>query len=186
VTLYFAARDEMEPVPAAGLLERAKKGLVTALDVRPPEEFAAGHVPGAVNIPVHQLARRLAELPKRKQVVACCLGPFCLRPDDAVQLLRSRALKARRAAAMAPGGAADRARLTARQAQRIGASSRRRGTICFRSDRGGELLPPKPVRHCRQRFAAACPSSSRQRLLLWHYRRWQGAVLRVPCGRRST
>jgi DNA-binding transcriptional ArsR family regulator len=53
VRLYFSSKDEMEPVPARELLERAKKGLVTVLDVRPPEEFAAGHVPGAVNIPIH-------------------------------------------------------------------------------------------------------------------------------------
>jgi rhodanese-related sulfurtransferase len=96
VTLYFAARDEMEPVPAADLLERAKKGLVTVLDVRPPEEFATGHVPGAVNIPIHQLARRPAELPKRKEVVAYCRGLHCLMSCDAVQPLRSRGLKARR------------------------------------------------------------------------------------------
>jgi rhodanese-related sulfurtransferase/DNA-binding transcriptional ArsR family regulator len=96
VRLYFTAKDGFEPVPAAELLERAKKGLVTVLDVRPPEEFAAGHVPGAVNIPLHELAKRLAELPKRREIVAYCRGPYCLMAYDAVQLLRTKGLKARR------------------------------------------------------------------------------------------
>jgi rhodanese-related sulfurtransferase/DNA-binding transcriptional ArsR family regulator len=96
VRLYFTAKDEMEPVPAAELLQRAKRGLVTVLDVRPSEEFAAGHVPGAVNIPIHELEKRLAELPRRKEVVAYCRGPYCLMSYDAVQLLRRKGLKARR------------------------------------------------------------------------------------------
>jgi len=96
VRLYFTSKDEMEPVPAADLIERAKKGLVTVLDVRPPEEFAAGHVPGAVNIPIHELEKRLAELPKRKEVVAYCRGPYCLMSYDAVELLRRKGMKARR------------------------------------------------------------------------------------------
>ncbi len=96
VRLYFTAKDDLEPVPAADLLERAKKGLVTVLDVRPREEFAAGHVPGAVNIPIHELEKRLAELPKRKEVVAYCRGPYCLMSYDAVFLLRKKGLKARR------------------------------------------------------------------------------------------
>lgn len=96
VRLYFSAKDDLEPVPAAELLARAKKGLVTVLDVRPPEEFAAGHVPGAVNIPIHELERRLSELPKRKEVVAYCRGPYCLMSFDAVHLLRQKGIKARR------------------------------------------------------------------------------------------
>lgn len=96
VRQYFASKDELEPVPAADVLERAKKGLVTVLDVRPPEEFAAGHVPGAINIPIHELEKRLSELPKRKEVVAYCRGPYCLMSFDAVQLLRKKGLKARR------------------------------------------------------------------------------------------
>jgi rhodanese-related sulfurtransferase/DNA-binding transcriptional ArsR family regulator len=96
VRLYYAAKDDLEPVPARELLERAKKGLVTVLDVRPPEEFAAGHVPGAVNIPVHELEKRLAELPRRREVVAYCRGPYCLMSYDAVVLLRKKGLKARR------------------------------------------------------------------------------------------
>jgi rhodanese-related sulfurtransferase/DNA-binding transcriptional ArsR family regulator len=96
VRLYFSSKDNLEPVPAAELLARAKKGLVTVLDVRPPEEFAAGHLPGAVNIPIHELEKRLSELPKRKEVVAYCRGPYCLMSFDAVHLLRRKGLKARR------------------------------------------------------------------------------------------
>jgi len=96
VRLYLTEKDSLEPIPARELLERAKKGLVTVLDVRPPEEFAAGHLPGAVNIPVHELEKRLGELPKRKEVIAYCRGPYCLMSYDAVQLLRKKGLKARR------------------------------------------------------------------------------------------
>jgi rhodanese-related sulfurtransferase/biotin operon repressor len=96
VRLYYTAKDDLEPVLAREVLDRARKGLVTVLDVRPPEEFAAGHVAGAVNIPIHELAKRLSELPKRREVVAYCRGPYCLMSFDAVQLLRRKGLKARR------------------------------------------------------------------------------------------
>lgn len=96
VRTYLVQRDALEAVPAAELLDRAKKGLITVLDVRPPEEFAAGHVPGAINIPVGELSKRLAELPKRKEVVAYCRGPYCLLSYDAVELLRKKGLQARR------------------------------------------------------------------------------------------
>lgn len=102
VRLYLAAKDDLEPVPARELLARARKGLVTVLDVRPPEEFAAGHLPGAVNIPIPELEKRLGELPKRKEVVAYCRGPYCLMSYDAVQLLRKKGLKARRLEAGLP------------------------------------------------------------------------------------
>jgi rhodanese-related sulfurtransferase/DNA-binding transcriptional ArsR family regulator len=96
VRTVLAQKDDVEPVPARELLARLRKGEVTVLDVRPPEEFAAGHLPGAVNIPVDELARRLKELPKRKEVVAYCRGPYCLMSYEAVALLRRRGLKARR------------------------------------------------------------------------------------------
>ena len=102
VRLYMAAKDDLEPVPAKELLDRVRKSLVTVLDVRPPDEFAAGHVPGAVNIPIQELERRLSELPKRKEVVAYCRGPYCLMSYDAVQLLRRKGLKARRLEAGLP------------------------------------------------------------------------------------
>jgi len=102
VRLYFAHKDEMEPVPAKEVLERARKGLVTVLDVRPGEEFAAGHLPGAISIPVHELAKRINELPKRREIIAYCRGPYCLMSYDAVALLRSRGRKARRLQAGLP------------------------------------------------------------------------------------
>ncbi len=102
IATWLAHRDEMEPVPAKELLERAKKGLVVVLDVRPPEEFEAGHLPGAVNIPIHELQKRLRELPKRKEIIAYCRGPYCLMSFDAVTLLRKQGLKARRLAAGLP------------------------------------------------------------------------------------
>jgi rhodanese-related sulfurtransferase len=102
VTVYLNQIDELEPVPAKELLERAKKGLVTVLDVRPPEEFAAGHVPGALNIPVRELEKRLKELPKSKEVIAYCRGPYCLMSFEAVELLRRKGLRARRLEAGLP------------------------------------------------------------------------------------
>ncbi len=98
VRLWLAHRDEMEPVPAIELLERAKKGLVTVLDVRPAEEYAAGHIPGAINVPVDKLESFLSKLPKRKEVVAYCRGPYCLMSFDAVEKLRKRGVRARRLA----------------------------------------------------------------------------------------
>lgn len=98
VRLWLAHRDEMEAVPAAELLERAKKGLVTVLDVRPPEEYAAGHIPGAINVPLEKLESFLSRLPKRKEVVAYCRGPYCLMSFEAVEKLRSRGWRARRLA----------------------------------------------------------------------------------------
>jgi rhodanese-related sulfurtransferase len=102
VRLYFASKDELEPIPAKELLDRARKGLVTVLDVRPPEEFAAGHVPGAINIPIHELEKRIKELPRRREVVAYCRGPYCLMSYDAVSALRRKGLKARRLEAGMP------------------------------------------------------------------------------------
>jgi len=96
VRAYMHTKDSLEPVPAAELLDRAHRGLVVVLDVRPPEEFAAGHVPGAVNIPIAELEKRLSELPKRKEIVAYCRGPYCLMSYDAVHLMRKKGLKARR------------------------------------------------------------------------------------------
>lgn len=98
VRLWLAHRDEMEAVPAAELLERAKKGLVTVLDVRPPEEYAAGHIPGAINVPLEKLESFLSRLPKRKEVIAYCRGPYCLMSFEAVGKLRSRGWRARRLA----------------------------------------------------------------------------------------
>ena len=102
VRLYLTQIDGLEAVPAKEVLQRARKGLVTVLDVRPAEEFAAGHLPGAVNIPIRDLAKRLKELPKDKEVIAYCRGPYCLMSYDAVSMLRKRGMKARRLEAGLP------------------------------------------------------------------------------------
>jgi len=99
---WLAHRDEMEAVSAPEVLERARKGLVVVLDVRPAEEYSAGHLPGAVNIPIHELEKRLKELPKRREVIAYCRGPYCLMSYDAVSLLRRKGLKAKRLEAGLP------------------------------------------------------------------------------------
>jgi len=96
VRTWLAHRDELEPVAPAELMERAKKGLVTVLDVRPAEEYAAGHLPGAINVPIDRLASQWAKLPRRKEIVAYCRGPYCLMSFEAVAALRKRGLKARR------------------------------------------------------------------------------------------
>ncbi len=96
VRLWLAHRDQMEPIAATELLARAKNGLVTVLDVRPAEEYAAGHVPGALNVPLDKLEGFLSRLPKRREIVAYCRGPYCLMSFEAVDKLRKRGLRARR------------------------------------------------------------------------------------------
>ena len=96
VRTYITARDDLEPIPAAELLKRSKQGLVTVLDVRPAKEFAAGHLPGAINVPVEDLTKRLRKLHKVREVIAYCRGPYCLLSVDAVALLRTKGFKARR------------------------------------------------------------------------------------------
>jgi rhodanese-related sulfurtransferase len=83
-------------VPAEELLERARSGLVTVLDVRPSEEFAAGHVPGAFNLPLDQLETRLHQLPRDQEIVAYCRGPYCVLAFEAVARLREKGFQARR------------------------------------------------------------------------------------------
>lgn len=96
VTSYFNARDSMEPVSRRELRQRMKAGTVTVVDVRPKEEFAMGHVPGAINLPPSELNRRLADLPRSKEVVAYCRGPYCVFAFEAVAALRKAGYKARR------------------------------------------------------------------------------------------
>lgn len=93
---YLKVKDSLEPVPAAQLLERVRDGLVTVLDVRPPEEYAAGHLPGAINIPLAELEKQLDALDPSQEVVAYCRGPHCVLAFDAVSKLRERGIKARR------------------------------------------------------------------------------------------
>jgi len=93
---YFHARDDMEPVSHAELLERSRDGLVTVLDVRPKDEFAMEHLQGAVNIPLNELETRLSELDPTQEVIAYCRGPYCVLSFEAVAALRKRGIKARR------------------------------------------------------------------------------------------
>ena len=96
VNAYLTVKDSLEPVPAKELLERARQGLVTVLDVRPPEEFAAGHLPGAVNVPLSELENQLDTVDTDREIVAYCRGPHCILAFDAVARLRKRGMSARR------------------------------------------------------------------------------------------
>lgn len=93
---YFHARDSMEAVSRDDLAERLDADLVTVLDVRPEEEFAQGHLPGARNIPFSELDQRLNELPKETEIVAYCRGPYCVFAVEAVAALRAKGFKAAR------------------------------------------------------------------------------------------
>jgi len=95
---YFVARDDMEPVGQAELARRLRRGDVVVLDVRPAEEYAAGHIPGARSIPLDELGRRLKDLPRNAEVVAYCRGPYCVLAPAALQILRKKGLRARRLA----------------------------------------------------------------------------------------
>lgn len=96
INSYLTVKDNLEPIPRQELLSRAKQGLVTVLDVRPKEEFEAGHVPGAVNIPLSELEDHLDNLNADQEIVAYCRGPHCILAFDAVSQLREKGFKARR------------------------------------------------------------------------------------------
>ena len=96
MTTYFRARDELEPVSRNELVDRLRSGTATVLDVRAEDEFRQGHLPGALNIPLGQLERRLAELPADREIVAYCRGPWCILSFEAVAALRQRGYQARR------------------------------------------------------------------------------------------
>lgn len=91
---FLEARGAMEAVDREALVHRVQSGAVTVLDVRPAEEYRAGHIPGAVSIPVAELGRRLAELPRDRDVVAYCRGPYCVMAVDAVAVLRNAGFRA--------------------------------------------------------------------------------------------
>lgn len=95
--LFLHGHDALQPVTLAELRRRLREGSATIIDVRPSEEFEAGHIPGAVSIPVTELKRRLSELPKGREIIAYCRGPYCVYSLDAVTLLRNKGLRARRA-----------------------------------------------------------------------------------------
>ncbi|MCA1562150.1 MAG: metalloregulator ArsR/SmtB family transcription factor [Acidobacteria bacterium] len=93
---HFGDRSDAEPVEMDELLKRARSNDVVVLDTRPPSEYAAGHIAGALSVPVGDLQRRLRELPKGKDYVAYCRGPYCVYADRAVEILRSHGRRARR------------------------------------------------------------------------------------------
>ncbi len=93
---YFRKRDALEPISRAELKRRIRDGLVTVLDVRPSDEYALAHLPGAINIPLAELERRLAELPRKMEIVAYCRGPYCVLSFEAVAALRARGFRVRR------------------------------------------------------------------------------------------
>lgn len=93
---FLEERDALESVDREALLARVRRGEVTVLDVRPEEEYRAGHIPGALSVPLDQLRRRLAELSGDEEIVAYCRGPYCVLALDAVKLLREQGFKATR------------------------------------------------------------------------------------------
>jgi len=93
---YFNDRDSLEAVSRKELLQRSKDGLVTVLDVRPPDEYESGHIPGAVNVPLAEIAQHLTDLPREKDIIAYCRGAYCVLAFEAVATLREKGFKARR------------------------------------------------------------------------------------------
>jgi rhodanese-related sulfurtransferase/DNA-binding transcriptional ArsR family regulator len=93
---YLEERGAMEPVGGEELLRRVRRGEVVVLDVRPAEEYQAGHIPGALSMPVSGLKARLKDLPRNREIVAYCRGPFCVMAVEAVDLLRKKGFRARR------------------------------------------------------------------------------------------
>lgn len=101
--LYLQRRDQLQPVSLTELRRLVRSGEVTVIDVRPREEYEAGHIPGALSVPVSELPRRLKEIPKSREVIAYCRGPYCVYSVDAVGILRKHGYSARRAADGLPG-----------------------------------------------------------------------------------
>ena len=104
VSSFLEVKDDLEPVPAEELLARIDAGLVTVIDVRPPEEYAMGHLPGAINVPLSELEAQLHRLDADREVVAYCRGPHCLLAFDAVALLREHGFTASRLEGGFPNG----------------------------------------------------------------------------------
>jgi rhodanese-related sulfurtransferase/DNA-binding transcriptional ArsR family regulator len=96
VNTFLTVKDSLEPVPRDELLARVQDDLVTVIDVRPNVEFAAGHVPGATNIPLSELEQHLDQLDPEQEIVAYCRGPHCVLAFDAVAKLREKGFRARR------------------------------------------------------------------------------------------
>lgn len=96
--LYLTSRDQLAPVSLDELRRLVRDGLVTVIDARPRPEYEAGHIPGALSIPVPELERRLNDIPRSREVIAYCRGPYCVYALETVKRLRKRGYRARRAA----------------------------------------------------------------------------------------
>lgn len=93
---YLEQRGALEPVGNDELVRRVRAGEVTLIDVRPHEEYAAAHIPGAISVPLTELGKRLDTFSKRRDIVAYCRGPYCVMALDAVDLLRRKGFRAHR------------------------------------------------------------------------------------------
>jgi len=93
---YFEARDHLEPLGSADLMRRLKDPATLVIDVRPAEEYAAGHIPGALSVPLSEIKVRIAELPRAAEIVAYCRGPYCVLAPEAIEILHRAGLRARR------------------------------------------------------------------------------------------
>jgi rhodanese-related sulfurtransferase/DNA-binding transcriptional ArsR family regulator len=93
---FFSEGEQVNPVDRKTLLERVQQKKAIVIDVRPPNEYRTAHIAGALPIPLEQLKQRLSELPRNKEVVAYCRGPFCVLAKEAVELLRSNGFRASR------------------------------------------------------------------------------------------
>jgi rhodanese-related sulfurtransferase len=91
---FLEGREGMEPVNREALLGLVREGAVTVLDVRPTEEFNAGHIHGAISLPLKELEQHLSDLPRDQEIVAYCRGPYCVLSIQAVEILRAEGFKA--------------------------------------------------------------------------------------------
>lgn len=96
ISNYLESKDQLEPISRDELLKRVNSGEVTVIDVRPETEYLSGHLPRAINIPTISIKNQLNQLPRNKEVIAYCRGPYCVLAFDAIELLRSHGFKARR------------------------------------------------------------------------------------------
>jgi len=105
--IYVEARNTLEPIDTVELRRRMRLGDVTLIDVRPGAEYQAGHIAGALSVPLEELARRLRSIPKHRPIIAYCRGPYCVLAVEAVARLRRRGYHVRRFADGFPGWKAD-------------------------------------------------------------------------------
>ncbi len=96
VQTFLTVKDDLEPVSREELRERVRQGIVTVLDVRPPEEYASGHLPGAINVPLAEIEKHLGQFNPHQEIIAYCRGPHCILAFEAVNRLRGHGFQSRR------------------------------------------------------------------------------------------